>query len=157
MPGTSSATRFLAQGIAAAACTGVWFVLQRVVQRKPSDIILNEYPEIAAHYPTLALTISSFEDIDCSAEKQLFRALLEVIHDISRADSASKRTSAREMMRLAKIAEHLANKLVLSSLHNISDSEDFKSALYCKEDVMPQLEQQLDDVLHNHMLDSLWH
>lgn len=122
------------------------YAIRKLTAAELHPLIVSEFPDIEQECANLAATLSQ---LGALAEEAAFRDILLVMRRILAADRSSgpraqwdiSRDSA-ELLRLAKAA---CAKAPLSD-------DAYRSSMHAQEETLPQLQGQLDDLLHNHLL-----
>ena len=103
--------------------------------------------EVAAH-PGLAMTLTQLSAL---GDDKCIESLVEEVNSILHLDG-SKALSAqwlisRKSASVMKQARQLCNRT-----NSCESDSRFRAVLLCSEEVLPQLESHLDNILHNHLL-----
>ena len=124
----------------------VRLAIPNVWTAKPVDL----GPELA-RFPDLSTSISELMNI---RHEDTFR-----LHDLARefaAHGTSTRGNAQwKLGRLIQQIEALATRICDTAQCQYSD-EEYRQVVYCKEEVLPRLTLELEDVLYNHLVSKEW-
>ena len=107
-----------------------------------SSIIVNSYPGIASLLTSLARL-----QLD-----QGLRRIVEKTQQLLEWDQKKRLSSRWYISRLSTEIVSDANRLCKQ--HTYPSDDMYRTMLLCEQEVIPQLEQQLQDVLHNHLLNQ---
>ena len=122
------------------------YALRRLTAAEPHPLLVSDFADIQEHCPNLAATLSQLGGM---VDEDALRDMLVVMRRILVADRSSgpraqweiSRDSA-ELLRLAKAA---CAKAPLSD-------DAYRASMRAQQDTLPQLQGQLDDLLHHHLL-----
>lgn len=129
------------------AALGVGAKSLRYLSRTPMHPLLNEYPDVAKHPPLqAALTQIAHLGHDVST-----RRILEATRGVLQHDAASLPSSQSHITRLSQSIMEIA-KRTCEEVDCAGSDEMFRRVLDCQQEAIPQLQVQLDDILHNHLL-----
>jgi hypothetical protein len=138
----------LVQGSALAGLGVAALALRRLRTAPPHPIVVEECPELVQRFPDLATAASQLADLGDDAA---LRALVRKLASIVRLDAARGPTAQWSISRLSSEVVHDATRMCRAAPVASSD-EVFRAALHCRDEVVPLLQGQLDDLLHNHLL-----
>lgn len=99
-------------------------------------------------YPALATAASQLAAVGCGTG---FDALLTKLCAIADLDAAGGPAAQWRISRLSAEVVRDAEALCVAA-PTVTSDEVFRAVLTCREEVVPQLRGQLDDLLHNHLL-----
>ena len=138
----------LVQGSALAGLGVAAFALRRIRMVSPHPIVLHECPELVHQFPDLAAAASQLATLD---NDPALRAVVRKLAEIVRLDAAQGASAQWSISRLSAEIVHDAECMCRAAPIAASDAV-FRAALTCRDEVVPQLQGQLDDLLHNHLL-----
>lgn len=122
------------------------YAIRKLTTLEVHPLIVSEFPEIEHQCANIAATLSQIGSI---TNESAFRDILSLMRRIIAADQSSgpraqwdiSRDSA-ELLRIAKIA----------CAKEPTSDDAYRSSMTAQEETLPQLQSQLDDLLHNHLL-----
>ena len=120
----------------------------KLLNRKPLHPLVKEKPELCTHSPVLASLLSQ---LHCLDDEPGLRRLVEKTADLVAHDKAGRLSAPWRISRLSSDIVRDAKALCDQTKKTDSD-ELFRNVLFCTEEIIPQMESQLDDLLHNHLL-----
>ena len=103
--------------------------------------------EVAAH-PGLASTLTQLSALGDDA---CIESLVEEVNSILHLDG-SKALSAQWLISRKSASVMKQARRLCSSTNSCESDSRFRTVLMCSEEVLPQLESHLDNILHNHLL-----
>ena len=99
-------------------------------------------------YEDVADTLSALASLNCDDE---LASIVCIVDEIYRHDANT--VPASQGIISLKTSEAIRRAKKLCANVNRLDSDDmYRTVLWCEEDLIPQLQSQLDDILHNHIL-----
>ena len=103
--------------------------------------------EVAA-YPGLAMALTQLAALGNDAG---IESIVEEVNSILLLDG-SKALSAQWMIsrKSASVLKHA--RRLCASVNSCESDSKYRTVLLCSEEVIPQLESHLDNILHNHLL-----
>lgn len=115
---------------------------------KSSDLhpVLASHPRLSTKYPTLAELTSQ---LSCMGNEPAFHKIARTICMIEEFDDKGG-PSAQWHIQSLSLSVVREMKHMCSHVPTRSD-ELFRSALRCREEVIPAIEEQLENLLHNHI------
>ena len=120
--------------------------LRKLVQA-PIHPLVAARPDIAWH-PGIASTMSQLAEL---GNPPALEAIMNSIAGFLAADRSGEPSAQWHMSRMSTKIIHDV-KYMLGCVNVTASDEMFRLVLNCNEEVVPQLETHLDDVLHNHLL-----
>lgn len=122
--------------------------LRRLTATALHPVLCAEYPELVERHANLAATLTQ---VAPAVDEVTFRAVLDLMRSIAAAEAAAGPRAQWDITRDS--AKLLALVRAATSRTTAQTTEAaFRSSLLVQEDVLPQLQGQLDDLLHNHLL-----
>ena len=140
--------KWIAQGTALAGLGAAAFALRALRSAAPHPLVADECPELVRAFPDLALAASQLATLD---DEAALRALLGKLREVVRLDATRGAAAQWSISRLSAEIVRDAERMCANAPVAHSD-EVFRAALTCREEVVPLLQGQLDDLLHNHLL-----
>lgn len=116
--------------------------------RTPTHELVKQRVELQ-HHDALC---DSLTQLALTGNPDLMNTILDEACDVVRASASS---CPRAQWVISRKTSHIMKvvHLMLSTSHGVSSPEAYTRMLVCREQVAPQLQSQLDDILHNHILD----
>ena len=141
---------FLQVGALAGAGAVLAFA-RHVLFRPEIHPVVIEYEDIVRRQPAIAETVSK---IGFVADEQKLREMLHVLNEAVKL--ASKRGKANQWHVARLNGEVLRQTKAMCSMSSAVDVDDerFQSMMIVIDEVVPQIETLLDNMLHNHILDQ---
>ena len=119
----------------------------RKLSHVPAHPIVQQSPYVMS-FPGVAATLTQLGAV---CDEAGFRALVEktctMLHYHVHATDASQWHMSRLIGEIVQDA-----KMLCAHAPSASSTEMFRDVLACQEEVIPQLQTHLDDILHNHLL-----
>lgn len=116
--------------------------------RIPMHPIVQESQILVQHAPNLASLLSLLAGLGLDEElRRLVRKTQTVVEHDRRRTLASQWHISRMSSELVHDAKAMCKQ------HSLPSDDIYRTMLFCEQEVIPQMEQQLQDLLHNHLLD----
>lgn len=113
----------------------------------PLHPLVEARPDIASH-PGIASTLSQLARLENPV------ALESVMNSVSCFLQEDRSEAPAAQWRMSRMCTKIISdaKYMLGSTNMTASDEMFRLVLSCNDEVIPQLETHLDDILHNHLL-----
>ena len=123
-------------------------VLRKYVQT-PLHPLVASRPELVTYGEGLADSLTQLAMVE---HPVAMKAILDKVCDlIAHASSTNLKAQSHISKLIVEIVHD--SKYMLRCVDVSSSDELFRKVQTCREEVLPLLESQLDDILHNHLLD----
>ena len=122
-------------------------VLRKAFSTRLHEKVLHCETLVKSH-PAIANLLGELVEIASDEEGQ---RILSSAEEIAQHDAKRLPESQWHIVRLTSDVVKQAKSICASVSHTSSD-EMFRRSVSCEQDVIPQLEGMLDDLLHNHLL-----
>ena len=134
--------------IAPLAGVGFGLMAWRAFSTPPPPEMFRQNEHVAKAYPALANAIAKLGALDDPQGLERIVALVVAIHD----EDVAKHPSAQ--WRISRLSAEILReaKGMLKRYPGISSDDHFRIAIACEQDTIPQIDQWLENVLHNHLL-----
>ena len=132
-------------GAAAVGAASILALIRLRASRQAFHPRIAEYAAVCAAFPGLAHDLAPLVD---AIEEHELSELLARLTRVAELDAAGGPTAQWHLHREG--AE--AVRGLRAALRRALASGDYRAALACREDVLPQLERHLETILHNHLL-----
>ena len=117
-------------------------------RRRAPHPLVGEFPLALSAYPALCAEI---EQLTRLRQDEGFRAVMRVVEEIARLDEERRRGNEFKIVRATATLSRLMARLVAGVRTWESDAL-FNEKRIAEEDTIPTVEQQPDDILHNHII-----
>jgi hypothetical protein len=137
----------LQAGLFAGLGLGV-YALRRLMAQPVHPVVLEESPRLASDFPALAQALSK---LGALGDEPALRALARKAERIAELDAANGPASQWQITRLS--VEVVRDARAMCRAAPSAHSNDvFCAVLDCQDEAIPQLQEHLDNLLHNHLL-----
>lgn len=110
--------------------------------------LVAQYPDLVRRHHGLAVTASRLATL---GNAEAFKRVVAALAAVDEADAQGGTTAQWRISRLSAEAVREAKAMCARAPTARSD-EAYRAALVCADEVVPQLQGHLDDLLHNHLL-----
>lgn len=141
-------TPYLLQGMFVGALSVGISQLGKLAQ-EPIQECVKTYPRVVK-YANVASTFSQFVRLSCPSEEEV-QHLLRLMDMYLQYDETAPLDAQGQMSRILPRIRRRMDAICDKDMLNLTD-DSFRGMLTCKDEIIPLMEAQLDDILHNHML-----
>ena len=139
--------KMVLQGGLVAGVGASLFVMRKVLTPQMHEAVAAR-ERLVKEQPALA---SSLSEVAMVATPEQMRRILDEVDDILRHDAEGKPSSQWHISRINASVLGAVRRVCVAVDHTAEEGR-FRSSLSCESDTLPQLQSQLDDLLHNHLL-----
>lgn len=125
---------------------GLYFMRRTLTPRMHP--LVSAKSKIVKRQPALAACLSELGELkDCAN----FSKIVDLVDEIVSLDEEHKPDHQHRIVRLNGSVMAHARQLCTNNVGHVTE-EDYRRSIGCERDVLPHLQNMLDDLLHNHLL-----
>ena len=144
----------LVKAVAATAGLGALYALLRHFPGRRLHPLVEAHARMAADFPGLAAVLSEFGGLveTAPAEREAYEALLTRAAEVCALDCrVDDQRTPWNLSRGCEDVYRLAEKLLAAHGGGGVSADRYADSLHYREEVLPQLREHLDNLLHNHL------
>ena len=130
------------------ATLGLGAYALRRLTHEPLHPIVMEHSNVVARYPSLAAAVSRLHVLQ---NDEGLRHILEQLSRIAEMDAGRSPAAQWQISRMSGDVARDARAMCRKASESKSE-EMFRAVLTCTDEVVPQIEGHLENLLHNHLL-----
>lgn len=126
---------------------GAGVLVLRKLTKTPLHPLVSARPELARH-PVMAHAASRFADL---GDEAAFVRLLDKLEAIASLDAVRLPATQWKISRMSADVVRDAESMCARA-PVVQSNDAFRAVLTCRDEAIPQLQSELDNLLHNHLL-----